>query len=118
MAEFETAYYLTNVIEGGYANDPDDRGDETYRGWSRNAHPDWTGWKIVDEAKTKAHTIKEINQWLENNTLIQQLLITGYKNEYWNRIRGDSISDQQIANEVYDNAVNMGVNTSSRYLQR
>ena len=36
MAEFETAYYLTNKIEGGYANDQDDKGGETYRGIARN----------------------------------------------------------------------------------
>jgi len=118
MAEFETAYYLTNKIEAGYANDPDDKGGETYRGWSRKAHPDWKGWDVIDEVKSKAKNIDEINHLLDNNEEIQRLLKIGYKTEYWDKIQGDSIPDQQIANEVYDNAVHMGVETSSRYLQR
>ncbi|RYD50653.1 MAG: hypothetical protein EOP52_13405, partial [Sphingobacteriales bacterium] len=36
MADFLTAYKRTAVAEGGYANDPDDLGGETYKGIARN----------------------------------------------------------------------------------
>jgi lysozyme family protein len=118
MADFETAYYLTNEIEGGYANAPDDRGGETYRGIARKFHPAWQGWKIIDEVKKQTSDVKQINKMLENDSSIQQLIADFYLHEFWIEINGDLIPDQQIANEVYDNAVNMGVNTGSRYLQR
>ena len=37
--------------EGGYVDDRDDRGGETYRGISRNNFPDWKGWKKIDGFK-------------------------------------------------------------------
>ena len=37
--------------EGGYVNDPADRGGETYRGISRRANPNWQGWQCVDSHK-------------------------------------------------------------------
>ena len=52
MADFRTAYYLTMGHEGGYNNDPDDVGGETYKGIARNYHASWEGWKIVDMYKS------------------------------------------------------------------
>ena len=36
MANFEEAYKKTSDFEGGYVNDEDDAGGETYRGIARN----------------------------------------------------------------------------------
>jgi type VI secretion system secreted protein VgrG len=38
---FLKAFNTTMTFEGGYANDPDDAGGETYMGISRRYHPDW-----------------------------------------------------------------------------
>jgi lysozyme family protein len=35
MAEFKTAFEVTMKAEGGYVNDPDDPGGETYKGSAR-----------------------------------------------------------------------------------
>ena len=51
MADFEIAYGETEIREGGYVNDPADRGGETHRGVARKFHPKWPGWKIVDKYK-------------------------------------------------------------------
>jgi lysozyme family protein len=51
MADFEIAYGETELREGGYVNDPVDRGGETHRGVARKFHPDWSGWKIIDQIK-------------------------------------------------------------------
>ena len=44
MADFRLAYKKIEAAEGGYVNDPDDKGGETYKGISRKANPDWNGW--------------------------------------------------------------------------
>lgn len=51
MAEFAKAYKKLEVAEGGYVNDPDDAGGETYKGVSRKANPNWIGWIILDDLK-------------------------------------------------------------------
>ncbi len=114
MAEFLDAYYKTNQIEGGYANDPDDKGGETYRGIARKFHPNWLGWKIIDGEKGNSNFPKS----LDNIKQLQDGVKYFYFKEFWNKIGGDPIPDQAIANEVYDNAVNMGVPQSIKYLQR
>ena len=54
MAQFEPAFEKTMKFEGGYANNPADRGGETYRGIARKIWPGWNGWPLVDAAKQKA----------------------------------------------------------------
>lgn len=114
MAEFLEAYHNTNQVEGGYANDKDDAGGETYRGIARKFNPNWMGWTIVDSYKgsVKFPKILDADEVLEMD--VKQF----YQMEYWSKIGGNSIPVQAIANEVYDNAVNMGVGQSIKYLQR
>ena len=56
MANFSDAYALTSAHEGGYVNDPVDRGGETYRGIARRYFPNAT---IVAD---RFHVIRLINQ--------------------------------------------------------
>ena len=51
MADFDIAYGETELREGGYVNDPVDRGGETHRGVARKFNPDWKGWALVDRLK-------------------------------------------------------------------
>jgi len=51
MAEFNIALQKTLAHEGGYSNDPNDMGGETYKGISRASHSVWKGWAIVDKYK-------------------------------------------------------------------
>lgn len=53
MGVFDTILANTLRHEGGYANDPIDRGGETYCGISRRHWPSWTGWLIVDGLKER-----------------------------------------------------------------
>jgi lysozyme family protein len=61
VAIFRISYDLTNQIEGGYVNDPDDKGGETYRGIARKKHPSWRGWYKVDDVKKQTSDVKSIN---------------------------------------------------------
>lgn len=51
MANFKIALDKVLSREGGYINDPDDKGGETYKGISRKYNPDWKGWRIIDNTK-------------------------------------------------------------------
>lgn len=114
MADFETAFNITDQSEGKYDNDKDDRGGETYRGRARRFNPEWPGWRIIDSMKAR----KDFPKCLDTNEELQRLVKESYRQIEWNGIMGDKIPNQVIANEVYDNAVNMGVRKSIEYLQR
>jgi len=118
MADFEISYKITNQIEGGYANDPDDRGGETYRGIARKFHPNWEGWRIIDDVKSKTQEVKRINEIFDKNDELEELIKNFYRSEFWSKVKGDALQHQSLANEMYDNAVNMGPEKSIEYLQR
>lgn len=115
MANFLEAHKIVMKNEGGYANDPDDRGGETYKGIARNMHPDWTGWILVDAVK-KMNPIN-LNAALENNLTLQSQVLSFYKTEFWNVFKGDRIVSQNVAESIYDSAVNMGVGTAVKLVQ-
>lgn len=115
MADFEKAYSRTGKFEGGYVNDPDDNGGETYYGISRKFHPTWLGWKIVDEQKKKSNFPSNLKD-RRNDLLILEKNF--YKVNFWDKVWGDKINDQRVANDMYDTAVNMGVGTSIKLSQR
>ncbi|MBI9055515.1 MAG: hypothetical protein JEY96_16955 [Bacteroidales bacterium] len=115
MANFELAHKKTLLIEGGYVNDPNDRGGETYRGISRKFHPNWQGWEYIDELKRNGGNIPR-------NTILQipeleNLVNEFYKVKFWDVNRLDYIESQEIAEEIFDTGVNMGVKTASKMLQ-
>jgi len=115
MADFEKAYSRTGKFEGGYVNDPDDSGGETYYGIARKFHPTWPGWKIVDEQKKKSNFPKNLKDRRNELLPLEKVF---YKKEFWDKVWGDSIKDQRVANDMYDTAVNMGVGTSIKLSQR
>lgn len=114
MANFDEAYNITLNIEGGYDNDPDDAGGETYRGISRRYYPGWHGWEIIDEAKSSNNFPKNLRGDVELDKKVRNL----YKRRYWNLFWGDAIPNQAIANEMFDTAVNMGVGRAVKYIQK
>ena len=114
-SDFEIAYGETELNEGGYVHDPDDKGGETHRGVARRFHPDWPGWTIIDKIKTDHPTdfVRRINDNAKLVELSKQL----YRERFWEPILGDQIPNQHVANKVFDTGVNQGVKTSVRYLQ-
>jgi len=95
MDLFKKAFEETVGIEGGYVDDPDDRGGETKFGISKRSYPE------LD---------------IKNLTLREAWAI--YYKDYWNTKKGnlDSLPDS-IAIEVFDTAVNMGMTTARKMLQ-
>ena len=114
MANFDIAYKRTCKFEGGWVNDDADSGKETYKGISRAANPKWVGWVIIDQYKKKSNFPKN----LDSDVKLQELVKQCYRNNYWNNVWGDKINHQDVANDLYDTAVNMGVATSIKLVER
>jgi lysozyme family protein len=114
MAEFNIAFQLTSAKEAGYSNHPKDTGGETWCGIARNKNPNWSGWLTIDLLKQKANFPDN----LKNNTSLAQQVYTFYKRQYWDVLKEDNYDAQAIANKLYDIAVNMGVTTAAKILQR
>lgn len=115
MAKFEIAYNRTKRFEGGYVNDPQDRGGETYNGISRRANPTWAGWRVVDEMKSKPNFPKNLR---ERKSILDDLEMSLYKSSYWDVVWGDKIQNQHVANDMYDTAVNMGASISIKLSEK
>lgn len=114
MAEFAPALEKTLRTEGGYANDPADRGGETYRGIARHHHPAWEGWGLVDAWKRRGGNEAELSR----NEALQALVATFYRRNFWDTLRLSELRDQAVAEEVFDSAVNCGASRAGRWLQQ
>lgn len=117
MADFIKAFSITEANEGGYVDDPDDRGGETFKGISRRFHPSWSGWQKIDELKKTNPAMDDLKKALNSDKTLQSDIQTFYKQQYWDPFWGDKIPNQDICDELFDTGVNMGVRTSVRYLQ-
>lgn len=91
---FDEAFDRLLGHEGKYSNDPADPGGETNWGISKRAYPDLNIKALThDDAK----------------------LI--YRRDFWNRINADRLFDG-VAFQLFDFAVNSGIETAVRYFQR
>ncbi len=113
MALFYTSFDATMDHEGGYVHDPDDVGGETYRGISRRYNPSWDGWSTIDSAKSAPNFPNSLRIYETLNSQVKNF----YKVNYWDRFEGDQIISQNIANELFDTAVNMGMSRAVKFLQ-
>lgn len=113
MADFKPAYEKTSIWEGGYVNDIRDTGGETYCGISRNNFPDWLGWAEIDRIK-RTRAVSKNEKFKELEALVEMF----YKSFFWNKIRGDEIAGQKVAESVFDFSVNSGLGQSALITQR
>ena len=119
MADFNIAYKITSVNEGGYAHVVGDLGGETYKGIARNYHPKWDGWATIDSIK-KANpflTRKELDARLAAIPELQTSVKNFFKVNFWDINWLDKFNSQDIANELYDTGVNFGPGRALKMLQ-
>lgn len=116
MAEFYKAYKKLEVAEGGYVNDKDDAGGETYKGISRKANPNWIGWKTLDDLK-KHHPTTFANI-AKRTPQLEKAVQDLYKNNYWDCFNLDDFKSQYIAEQLFDMCVNAGKKTAVKIAQR
>lgn len=105
-AKFDAAFTAVIGAEGGYTNDPHDKGN-------------WTSGEIgVGECRGTKYGISAAayphvdiaNLSLEGAKLL-------YANDYWSTIHGDELPDG-VGADVFDMAVNQGVQYAARVLQK
>jgi len=92
---FDEAFKQTIGHEGGYVNDPDDKGGETKYGISKRSYPD------INIKELSFEQAKEI-----------------YFKDYWER-QGCHLMEghPEIAIEIFDTSVNMGVGRGAKIFQ-
>ncbi len=105
MANFHEAFNKTMGHEGGYVNDPDDAGGETYRGIARKYNPQWAGWNLIDDTKPNI-----------NDADLDEHVRKFYKERYWD-VNLLNNFPQVVANEMFDTGVNMGIGRAAKFLQ-
>ena len=113
MANFLEAYAITRDHEGGYTFDPDDVGGETYKGIARRYSKSWTGWVIIDGYKSNSNFPAILYEDKELNAKVTKF----FKDRYWDVNLLDEFPSQNIANEMFDTGVNMGVDRAAKFLQ-
>lgn len=91
---FDTFFDRLIGHEGGYVNDPNDPGGETNWGISKRSYPN------LDIRNLTREQAKEI-----------------YRTDFWNRVNADTLPDG-VAFQLFDFAINSGIETSIRYFQR
>jgi len=124
MANYKVAESITGKFEGGYANSKNDRGGETFAGVARKFWPNWKGWTYIDQfkadytkAKTKLSLSQRVNASAKATPAVGELVSQFYKSNFWDVNNLDAITDQQLANIVYDFSVNSGTNRGAKFLQ-
>lgn len=113
MADFKQALAETLKAEGGYVNDPQDRGGETYKGVARKMNPKWAGWVTIDQLRQRSNFPRN----LDADAGLQDQIASFYEGNYWDRVRGDDIGNQDIAESIFDFAVNAGPVTAIKLAQ-
>ena len=110
MANFRRCFEPILKTEAGYTIDS---GGETWRGVSRKFFPHWDGWGLVDNAKKHpgwlAENYTRCTQILEKVDFLEDKVLAFYKKEFWDKVGGDSISDNSVAVMLADAAVNEGI---------
>lgn len=103
MADFLPAFERMIRNEGGYklTDIKGDKGGQTYAGIARNRWPNWPGWSFVDRGETPP------------TALVRDF----YRANFWDKVRGDDLEHQGVAESLFDFAVNAGTATAIKLAQ-
>ena len=103
MADFLIAFERMIRNEGGYqlTDIKGDKGGQTYAGIARTRWPAWQGWGFVDRDDTPP------------SALVREF----YRVNFWDKVRGDELVHQGVAESLFDFAVNAGDRTAIKLAQ-
>lgn len=103
MASFDAYAPLLKLCEGGWSDRKDDKGGATMMGVTLSTFRSWYG---KDKTKYDLRNIT-YDQW-------KQIMKSGY----WDKVKADQIANQSVAEIIADWAINSGVKTASKKVQR
>ncbi len=120
MADFFKAYTPVKAWEGGWCDVPGDSGGETYAGIARNFWPNWFGWPLIDKAKAHS-SFREgagaFSRHLASLPGLDGMVTAFYRAEWWDRLGIENLP-QGLADEIFEQAVNLGIGGAGKQLQR
>lgn len=111
---FNRCFNFVLKNEGGYVNDPDDSGGETYKGIARKFWKTWKGWEIIDGYKN----MSGFPGVLKTSPGLDRLVREFYKDKFWNKMHLDLIVNEDSVLQLFDMAINAGIKTAVRIAQR
>ena len=114
MANFDAALKRVLAYEVRYSNHPADRGGETYCGITRRFEAEWVGWERLEAMRNQP----DFPECLARDLVLMGDVREIYRAKYWLPIVGEGILDQEIAEEVFEAGVNVGVAQAVKWLQR
>lgn len=101
MASFYTAKAFTADLEGGFWDDPS--AGWTYAGITKKYDPNWPGFNRLLQLQALQFKGREIPRYtVFSDPILENLVNEFYRNNAWKHILGDYISNQTIANFMYD----------------
>jgi lysozyme family protein len=125
MDLFDRAMSQVKKFEGGYVNNPADRGKETFRGVSRKSWPDWAGWPFIDAAKGewanlpakgKPKLADFINSKFRGSAVMDDLETAFYRDNFWDEFA--PCLSGRILWKVFDTGINNGIPATRKLLQK
>jgi lysozyme family protein len=109
MESFNAALLRTKEFEGGWSNDPHDRGGATKYGVT---HATWAAW-LRNPASFKFGKLPESVADISWN-----MAVPLYRALYWDTCRCSELLDDALAARVFDFAVNSGTGRAVKSLQQ
>ena len=106
MDVFERALKRTLGYEGGFSDDPDDKGGPTNFGVTHRTYAE----------AVRRGIVKELPGGVKDLTARQAKKI--YRGIFWEPLKLDEVDDPKIAAEMFDTAVNAGGSKSVKIVQR
>lgn len=106
MSYFDQVFAFTMKNEGGYNNNPDDAGGETYKGIARNYAGSWAGWPIIDAYKAAHGPIRE--EAIIPDARLDPLVKSFYLTNKWNGKNLDAINNLPNAALLFDMSTQHG----------
>jgi lysozyme family protein len=101
MAQFQTAYDIVRKHEGGFQKMPEDSGNY-------NSLRQLVGTNYGINAQVYENYLKRPPTEQDMRAMPRHIALAIFKQLYWDRIKGDDIRDQQVANILFDGHVNHG----------
>lgn len=110
---FKKHIEIIHRLEGGFVNDPSDRGGETINGICRKNYPNLEVWKSLDQlskvSEKKAYKPTETEMMEINNI---------YHKNYYEKLKCDHFNNELLAAHIFAFGVNAGTSRAAKLLQK
>ncbi len=111
MANFTVFSNLVLRLEGGYQNHPSDKGNY-------NSLGQLVGTNLGISAPVYENWINRPPSAMDMKAIDKATANAIYKVLYWDKVKGDAMKTQELANLIADHAVNAGTGSAGKIVQR